>query len=444
MAHPLPTQNLQDEPASWQIKKSNISGRGIFATQPIQRGTLIFRNRPLMVGPLGDHARKKFCSICYVIKDTCYSCEKCGIFVCSATCETSQQHTKECDFVVQNWKLKPGCEKQPTDLTRALVFIRSLLLDDEEMHLLSSFQKNQAVGAVDEVDALCANYDIPEEQIKLMKSVDSITKLNAFRIAHGEVESKVPLRGLYYLSGLLNHSCIPNTRNAFDKNNNMAVYATRDIEIGEEILTCYTGLLWCTPARRCQLQKTKKFWCKCERCSDPTEMGTRLSALKCLNKECVGVLLPTSPLDPACDWRCDNCSAAVAAAQISVVQSVLGSLVGTLDLDDQFRLETLVLERLSHFIPYSNHIFVDLRLRLGLKLGFTEKLKLQELTESRLALKESLCRGTLRTAAALGVGDAHLRGLLLYHLHAALAERARRSPELYEVPDLLILPLKDT
>lgn len=58
---------------------------------------------------------------------------------------------------------------------------------------------------------------------------------------------------------------------------------------------------------------------------------------------------------------------------------------------------------------------------------------ISELSESRLALKESLCRGTLRTVAALGVGDAHLRGLLLYHLHAALAERARRSPDQYEV-----------
>lgn len=58
---------------------------------------------------------------------------------------------------------------------------------------------------------------------------------------------------------------------------------------------------------------------------------------------------------------------------------------------------------------------------------------LTELSEGRLALKESLCRGTLRTAAALGAGDTHLRGRLLYHLHAALAERARRCPALYEV-----------
>lgn len=64
--------------------------------------------------------------------------------------------------------------------------------------------------------------------------------------------------------------------------------------------------------------------------------------------------------------------------------------------------------------------------------AFVEQNVIQELSEPRLRLKENLCRDTLRTVAALALGDAHLRGLLLYHLHATLAERARRSPDLYE------------
>lgn len=60
-----------------------------------------------------------------------------------------------------------------------------------------------------------------------------------------------------------------------------------------------------------------------------------------------------------------------------------------------------------------------------------------ELPKARLSLKENLCRGILRIVATLGLGDAHQRGLLLYHLHATLAERARRSPDLYEVSKYL-------
>ncbi|CAB3250325.1 unnamed protein product [Arctia plantaginis] len=263
-------------------------------------------------------------------------------------------------------------------------------------------------------------------------------KLNSFRIANSSQNKKVSLRGLYPLSPFLNHSCTPNTRNVFREDYSMSVYAAKDIEIGEEILTCYTGLLWCTPARRYQLFKTKEFWCKCARCEDRTELGTNLSALKCFNKDCVGILLPKSPLNLNIEWSCDNCSSIFPASKICTIQSVLGSIVGSLDLDGQFRLEPQLLARLANFVPYTNHIFIDIRLRLAQRLGFTG-LKLNggsvylcQLSESRLALKESLSRGTLRTLAALGVGDAHLRGLLLYHLHAALAERARRSPDLFE------------
>ena len=35
----------------------------------------------------------------------------------------------------------------------------------------------------------------------------------------------------------------------------------------------YTHSLWGTAGRREHLNSTKKFWCKCERCEDPTEFG---------------------------------------------------------------------------------------------------------------------------------------------------------------------------
>ncbi|GBP31167.1 hypothetical protein EVAR_21605_1 [Eumeta japonica] len=74
---------------------------------------------------------------------------------------------------------------------------------------------------------------------------------------------------------------------------------------------------------------------------------------------------------------------------------------------------------------------LEKKLESGTKMAYLDKGN-KELSEARLALKEKLCRGVLRTAAALCAGESHLRGLLLYHLHAALAERARRHPETYE------------
>lgn len=48
------------------------------------------------------------------------------------------------------------------------------------------------------------------------------------------------------------------------------------------------------------------FICKCERCIDPTELGTYLSALKCQNCP-TGYLLPVDPVDSFSDWYCSHC-----------------------------------------------------------------------------------------------------------------------------------------
>ncbi|CAD0195987.1 unnamed protein product [Chrysodeixis includens] len=429
----LLTEYLEDSAQTvWTIKQSALGGRGLFASQPIKNGTLIFKNNPLVTAARADRAGDTYCCVCYKNRDTCYNCDKCFLAICSEECKLSSEHEAECTFIINNWKPKSGSGKHSEVLKIMQIYLRFLLLTDKQKKLLSVLQKSTSDTKIPELDTLCSRYEIPNDQISFIKFVHSVIKINSFRIASNPDKKKVPLRGLYPLSAFLNHCCVPNTRNVFDNDYSMAVYATKDISVGEEIVTCYTGILWCTPARRCQLYKTKQFWCMCERCKDNTEMGTKLSALKCFNKECVGILLPMSPLDQRAEWSCDNCGTKVVPEEINAIQSILGSLVGSLDLDDQFRLEPAILARLANFIPYTNHIFIDLRLRLVLKIGFTQGLKLNELSESRLALKESLCRGTLRTVAALGVGDAHLRGLLLYHLHAALAERARRLPDLYE------------
>uniref|UniRef100_A0A2A4JQL2 SET domain-containing protein n=1 Tax=Heliothis virescens TaxID=7102 RepID=A0A2A4JQL2_HELVI len=416
----------------WMIKPSKLGGRGLFALQTIKKGTLIFKNKPLIVAPRADRAGDSYCSVCYQVSEVCRLCEQCSLAVCSEECRKSQDHVTECNFITTNWKQKPDSDIYARVLAQMQMYLRFLLLKKDHKLLLTFLQNNNAESKFVELQMLCRTHVVPDGQITFMVLVHSIININSFRIPNNPLDGKIPLRGLYPLSAFLNHSCVPNTRNVFYSDYTMAVYATKDIEVGEEILTCYTGLLLCTPARRCFLYKSKHFWCKCERCKDNTEMGTKLSALKCFNKECVGTLLPTSPLNPEADWCCDNCASRNTPDEVRTIQSILGSLVGSLDLDDQFRLEAAILARLANFIPYSNHIFIDLRLRLALKIGFTEGLKLNELSESRLALKENLCRGTLRTLAALGVGDAHLRGLLLYHLHAALAERARRLPDLYE------------
>ncbi|KAJ8959771.1 hypothetical protein NQ314_006201 [Rhamnusium bicolor] len=78
----------------------------------------------------------------------------------------------------------------------------------------------------------------------------------------------------------------------------------------EHITSIYTHILWGTSARRHHLRKTKYFTCMCKRCQDPTEMGTFVSALRCLgteNQPCGGTQLPINPTAHNCEWSCNKC-----------------------------------------------------------------------------------------------------------------------------------------
>jgi hypothetical protein len=49
----------------------------------------------------------------------------------------------------------------------------------------------------------------------------------------------------------------------------------------------------------------RMFTCRCPRCSDPTELGSFLSAMRCQSDGCKsGFLIPTDSLDPDSDWTC--------------------------------------------------------------------------------------------------------------------------------------------
>lgn len=53
------------------------------------------------------------------------------------------------------------------------------------------------------------------------------------------------------------------------------------------------------------MQAGKLFWCCCERCSDPYELGTDCSALKC--ESCPsGLLRSSNPLKQDADWRYED------------------------------------------------------------------------------------------------------------------------------------------
>lgn len=70
---------------------------------------------------------------------------------------------------------------------------------------------------------------------------------------------------------------------------------TVNVKKGDELFTTYTHILYSTKERQKHLRDGKFFSCSCQRCTDPTELGTHFSSLLC--KRCdTGIIVSKNPL----------------------------------------------------------------------------------------------------------------------------------------------------
>lgn len=75
----------------------------------------------------------------------------------------------------------------------------------------------------------------------------------------------------------------------------LVMRTTVNVKKGEELYTTYTHILYSTRERQKHLRDGKFFTCSCQRCTDPTELGTHFSSLLC--KKCDdGAIVSKNPL----------------------------------------------------------------------------------------------------------------------------------------------------
>ena len=75
---------------------------------------------------------------------------------------------------------------------------------------------------------------------------------------------------------------------------------------GEPLTIAYCSPLKRTQDRRVTLAQNKLFLCRCDRCMDPTELGSGLSTLKCPKCKADSVL-PESFEAEEPKWECRSC-----------------------------------------------------------------------------------------------------------------------------------------
>ncbi len=138
------------------------------------------------------------------------------------------------------------------------------------------------------------------------------------------------LQALYAVTGMIDHSCVANAITSFTKKGKVVVRATVPITKGARIFLNYVEpmLPFGTLRRQYDLLSQTRFEdCRCDRCKDPTELATYLSAIfctKCPNQE--GILLSENPLSMIGDWSCSKCSDRKSVTSI-------GDLMGRIEKD---------------------------------------------------------------------------------------------------------------
>jgi hypothetical protein len=209
---------------------------------------------------------------------------------------------------------------------------------------------------------------------------------------------------------------------------------------GSQLFATYAYTLAGTLERQQHLLEGKFFQCHCERCCDPTELGTNFSTLKCQSCHS-GDVISSDPLsnflsgkyfcitmktfhisiDPTASWKCNKCPFEDAAEN---VKRLLKSLQDEIDSTSSVEsLENLLEKHKS--ILHSNHfIMISIKNALVDSYGHVKGHLLAQLPDALLRRKIELCEEVLEILSVFESGKSRARGLMMYELHAPMVLHA--------------------
>jgi len=120
-------------------------------------------------------------------------------------------------------------------------------------------------------------------------------------------KDRLSRRALYPLLALVTHSCVSNASYAVNPDDlSVVLRAKKKISEGDCITRSFVPAVYGLPKRKHDLSHDWGVTCHCERCSDVTEFGTFVSAVKC--GVCgEGLILPQDNNHGSL-WKCRSCS----------------------------------------------------------------------------------------------------------------------------------------
>ncbi|XP_053678254.1 SET domain-containing protein SmydA-8-like [Anopheles nili] len=315
----------------YKVERNEQLGRHLVATRSIKQGEIIYRDEPYAIGP--KMASVPLCLGCNrnlmplwqesrVTTARFHECTRCGWPLCGSGCEQAPQHLLECSVLAAsgyrpNIRPDPATPEKRESAYCVIVPLRVLLLEKHspdryatvqgfESHLTERLASPlYSVLRANLVPFIRTVLGLKQYTDEMVLQVSAILDTNCYEIRLPNQHVKV--RGLYPLGAMLSHDCRPNTRHYFDEQWRMVLVAAVDIPAGATIHASYTQPLLGTLHRRLALKQAKCFDCACDRCRDPTELGTNVGGFRCPHcRRQPSLIVPVDPTNNRTSWRCQN------------------------------------------------------------------------------------------------------------------------------------------
>jgi len=428
----------------YKICSSEELGNFLVASRNIKAGEVIFTDSPLVVGP--SAITLPVCLACYIPVDGSYLCPKSGWPLCGPTCAKKVENSPEVVIPAQcDAKFEIDDYSESCYLYECVTILRALVLQKaapNKFKSLMSMQshieerrgteiwgrtKERVVDVMKKTlgimvfEALCPEYDFSDETIQKIQGIMDTNK-KEIRLSYSDIEA------LYPVACLIEHSCQPNVKLNYGKHFQLSVIAGRDIEEGEHIAIMYTHALWGTIARRDHLSITKKFWCQCRRCSDPTEFGINFSTIYDDGQP----MLPTNCLDADSDWVCEKTGKTKSAYDVKVMLSEIGKELETIQLKGSIEDIEQFIQNKSKVLHPNHYHMVTAKHNLLQMYGRTEGFLIQDMTEEQLNRKIELCKENLDVLYKLDPNMIRLEvyaAAAYFELHLPLLQISKRKWE---------------
>lgn len=182
------------------------------------------------------------------------------------------------------------------------------------------------------------------------------------------------------------------------------------------------------------LQEGKYFHCTCDRCEDPTELGSHMSTLLCPSCGGKGYLLKDKNNNK---WCCQNCKHQQASEDIDkIIQKLQNDILQA--NKDIYELEML-LQKLSKILHPQHYMIVDVKQNIASILrsiiNDISRCPGRKVYERKI----DLCKDILKVLNIIVPGMSRLKAIILYELGSTWAEYNRLR---YQEKDLNKADLK--